>query len=133
MLLQQANQFFLERSLPVVLPLVADVLHHSGQDGRGDGEALVSILPREGTHSREGIVNPAGGVRLDLAYEVRDRNRRRNDNSEMQVVGDTVPDHQLPFEISSYPSDVLDSPGQGDIIQERASILGREHDVVEVT
>src|SRR2546425_9918007 len=68
--LEEDQEFFLKRELPVVGFLIRDVTTHRFHLGSAHGEGAVSVLPMEAPKLGEAIMNPARRVRLDRPQNV---------------------------------------------------------------
>ena len=72
-LLQQHQEFLLERHFAMMLLLIADVANECVQLRHAHVERSVFFLPLEESVFREGVVNPFGGAALDQLGSIRDR------------------------------------------------------------
>jgi hypothetical protein len=75
MFLQKFQIFVLERFLLVVGALVFDVIDHRCQSRAADGKSAVAFLPGEIGQMWEGVMDPFGGIALDILRNLAGRQR----------------------------------------------------------
>ena len=67
---QEFQVFGLEILTLVVGALVLDVVDDGIQPGFAHGEGAVAFLPGKGVQLREGLVNPFGGIALEILRDL---------------------------------------------------------------
>jgi hypothetical protein len=82
-------EFLREADLPVMLGLSMDVRDRGVSLRYADGKRPEPLLPRESAPFRERLVHPFRRARLQQLNSLRHRNRPRQGEQHMNVVGDT--------------------------------------------
>ncbi len=103
-LLEEAHQFLLKRTLPVMFLLVRDVSGHGRNIRFGNAKRSLSRLP-----GKIGIplaTYPTGRVRFNDACHLRRRLRGTNPHQHMNVVNRSIDDKRRALHFADDPSEV---------------------------
>ena len=129
--LQEDNEFLLKRNVPVVLLLVGDVRPDRIDVRPADAERPVPRLPREVRPLRPRFMDPLGRVALHDPHRVCDRQRRRQGNEQVDVVGRPVDFQSRPADLPKVAAHVGEQVGPKGGVDLRQPVLRAEDDVGE--
>ena len=87
--LEEDDEFFLERMLPVVFLLTRDVLRHSSHARFAYAERSITSLPSE-VFRRPFFMCPARGIGFDESCDIGNRVRRGHAQQHVNVIGRAI-------------------------------------------
>ena len=93
--LEKRHKFLLKRNLAMMFFLIGDVMFNFRQARMAHAERAISDLPRERFLVRKILVNPAGGIRLQLAHQIGQRMFGRQRRKNVDVIRRSVDDERF--------------------------------------
>jgi hypothetical protein len=97
---QKQDELRLKSHVPVVFLLSFDVPRDTRDVGAADAESTESALPCKCPVFRKCVMDPLRRTPLQLSHCFRNRDRRRQDHQQMNVVGYRVGDEDCPAELA---------------------------------
>jgi len=109
--------------------LVADIVSHGCIVSAADCKRSIAVLPLEGPSMRKRLVNPSGRVAFDGSDELRDRNRGRGLNVQVNMITNPTRAEQPPVLSLDCRCRAGKQPGPPFRVQPGPAILGGPDEV----
>ena len=129
MLVEKREKFLLKRYFSMMLFLTGDVFFHIGLTGMAHAERAVTGLPPKRFPIRKCLVNPAGGIRLQFAHQIRQCMFRRKGSQDVNMVRRAIDDERPSVVRADNAAKIRKQPFFLFRVQQRRAVFCAENDV----